>query len=118
MFRTVLVDTHVAIVMQGLHPSNMFACGMDFLLRLKPAALGPLAEQYADPAPLKIGIHIRVRDQQLVRSCAGCRRLEHTTLHDQQRCVLVDIHSFMDLCIWRDFSHLLTASAGCPGGER
>lgn len=58
------------VTAQGLHPSNMFACGMDFLLRLKPEALAHLTEQYqlvADPAPLKIGIHIRVGDQQLVR---------------------------------------------------
>jgi hypothetical protein len=57
--------------LQGLHPSNMFACAVDFLLRMKPTAVAPLGEQYArlaDPAPLKIGIHIRVGDQQLVRS--------------------------------------------------
>ena len=48
----------------------MFACAVDFLLRVKPTAVASLGEQYArlaDPAPLKIGIHIRVGDQQLVR---------------------------------------------------
>ena len=48
----------------------MFACAVDFLLRVKPTAMAPLAGQYtrlSDPAPLKIGIHIRVGDQQLVR---------------------------------------------------
>ena len=62
-------------ILQGLHPSNMFACGVDFLLRLKPEALAPHAEQFQallDPGTLKIGIHIRVGDQQLV--CASiCR---------------------------------------------
>lgn len=48
----------------------MFACGVDFLLRLKPAALLTHAQQFevlAEPAALKIGIHIRVGDRQLVR---------------------------------------------------
>ncbi len=43
---------------------------MDFLLRLRSEALAPFAEQcaaLANPAPLKIGIHIRVSDRQLVR---------------------------------------------------
>lgn len=47
----------------------MFACGIDFLLRLKPEAMVPLTQQLealTDPAPLKIGIHIRVGDRQLV----------------------------------------------------
>jgi hypothetical protein len=64
------LSQHSAISLQGLHPSNMFACAVDFLLRLKPTAVVPLAGQYAAlsaPAPLKIGIHIRVGDQQLVR---------------------------------------------------
>lgn len=63
--------TGCAASLQGLHPSNMFACAVDFLLRVKPTAMAALGGQYArlaDPAPLKIGIHIRVGDQQLVRS--------------------------------------------------
>jgi hypothetical protein len=64
-----ITATHTAL--QGLHPSNMFACGVDFLLRLKPVALAPHAEQFqelVDPAILRIGLHIRVGDQQLVRA--------------------------------------------------
>jgi hypothetical protein len=58
------------LLLQGLNPLNMFGCGIDFLLRLNPVLLEPYAEQYAmlaEPAALKIGIHIRVGDNQLVR---------------------------------------------------
>ena len=57
-------------LLQGLHPYNMFACGIDFLLRINRAALQPYAKQYAmltEPKALTIGIHIRVGDNQLVR---------------------------------------------------
>ena len=70
--------------LQGLHPGNMFACGVDFLLRLKPAALAPHMEQFEalrDPAPLKIGIHIRVGDRQLVSAFLCCDAVASPTSH-------------------------------------
>jgi hypothetical protein len=69
----------------------MFACGVDFLLRLKPEALLPLAQQYAqlaDPAPLKIGIHIRVGDQQLVRIGQLRREVTMYTIHQEYTALL------------------------------
>ncbi len=58
----------------GVNPATAFACGVDFLLRIRPEALAPFAEELralSDPKTLKIGIQIRVGDATLVGGNGG-----------------------------------------------
>jgi hypothetical protein len=83
---TVGFETGCLPAVQGLNPYNVYACGIDFLLRLNQPALQPYAEEYAlltEPAALKIGIHIRVGDNQLVRSLKQQGQVRPKSVNDR-----------------------------------